>query len=586
MQPRRSDPVDPNKTPDLSAETLPGFRRKITPRGLVLLLAIWIFLAEIADMLVLHTLPPMPPLAKAVIDATFLLVILSPGYILLYRPLMRNWEQIKRMDQALRTSEERYRTLVEDMDFGISLMDAEHNILMANRALGRFYQRPPEDFLGRKCFKEFAGQDHLCPRCPGEVAMKTKQPAVLEGERRRMDGSLWHAHIHAFPVLDENGDAKGFIEVTEDVTEQKRMEKKLREKEERLAMALEAANDGIWDWDVPSGKVYFSPRWSAMLGYRPEEIAPYYVSWENLLHPEDRAQVLGSLNRHLEGLSPVYEAEVRMKAKSGAWVWILTRGKIVERDADGKPVRLVGTHTDVTERKRAEENARLLARQLLNATEEERKRLARDLHDEFGQILTAIQLGMETLKNSFPGMQTKQIKQFARLMGLVDQLGDHVRDVSAQLRPTMLDDLGLVPTLRWLVKQFSRQKPEVRVDFKVLTHDINEQEIRARVPHETEISLFRICQEGLNNIAKYANPKHVRIRLECDGSRIWLTIRDDGQGFDPRKLDPKDPGDGGIGILGMQERIAALGGTLALETAEGAGTEIKVELPVRGGRRA
>ncbi|WP_221251876.1 PAS domain-containing sensor histidine kinase [Desulfuromonas versatilis] len=545
---------------------------RISPKSLLILLVVWIFLAELCDMVILHHLPPLPPLTRSVIDATFLLVVLSPVYFLMYRPLVRAWEEGKRMHFALRQSEERYRSLVEDIDFGISLIGADHKILMTNRAQSRYYQKPAEAFIGRQCFREFAGKDHICARCPGVTAMAENRPVEVEGERVRADGTRWYAHIHAFPVFGPDGRPTGFIEVTEDVTERKRIERKLVENEERLNFALEATRDGLWDFNLTTGEVYFSPRWVEMLGYRPEEVAPEYYTWEKLLHPDDRDRVLEALTEHVEGRAATYEAEVRMKTEAGGWIWILTRGQVVRRDQQGKALRMIGTHTDITDRKRAEEEIRFLNHQLINLAEEERARLARDLHDEFGQILTTLQLGMETLRNMTRNMGKEAEGQYQRLIGLIALLGDHVRDVSAQLRPNILDNLGLVSTLQWHIEKFSVQVPDLRVELTVAGE-------ARRLGRDMELALYRISQEALNNTAKHSRAEHAWIELEYGQDQVALTLRDDGLGFDPQQTRDAENGFKGIGLLGIRERVGALGGTLDIRSEPGRGTAIRVMLP-------
>ncbi|MCT7994942.1 PAS domain S-box protein [Laspinema olomoucense] len=135
---------------------------------------------------------------------------------------------------------------------------------------------------------------------------------------------------------------------------QKVAEAALSESERRLQLALEGSELGIWDWQIPTGKTYFDPQWKGMLGYEVEEIGNHYQMWEELLHPEDRKPTLEALQDHLKGILPVYERELRMRSKSGEWKWILSRGKVVERDPSGIPLRMSGTHKDITPRKSAE----------------------------------------------------------------------------------------------------------------------------------------------------------------------------------------------------------------------------------------
>lgn len=135
-------------------------------------------------------------------------------------------------------------------------------------------------------------------------------------------------------------------------------EETLRISEERLKLALEGTEDGLWDWNVITGDVYFSPRWEAMLGFAQGEVEPRVTLWESRVHPRDKAAVGKALNAHLQGRTPTYEAEYRIQAKDGRWLWILDRGKVVDRRPDGTPIRAVGTHTDITARKRAEDALR------------------------------------------------------------------------------------------------------------------------------------------------------------------------------------------------------------------------------------
>ena len=130
---------------------------------------------------------------------------------------------------------------------------------------------------------------------------------------------------------------------------------------ERLELALKGAKLGLWDWDIEKGHVFFNKSWAGMLGYTVDEIEPSVEAWEKLMHPDDRDRVMAALNEHLEGGSDHYETEHRLLAKDGSWKWILDSGKVFERDKNGKPLRAAGTHRDITESKRLEDDLRVLA---------------------------------------------------------------------------------------------------------------------------------------------------------------------------------------------------------------------------------
>ncbi|MCM2264097.1 MAG: sensor histidine kinase [Desulfuromonadales bacterium] len=226
------------------------------------------------------------------------------------------------------------------------------------------------------------------------------------------------------------------------------------------------------------------------------------------------------------------------------------------------------------ERQRSEAEIRRLSRQLIRGEEATRKTLARELHDEFGQTLGAVQLGIETLKNSLPAGHVQLDAQCQRLSLMIAQLGAHVRDVTAQLRPAMIDNLGLVPTLHWHLEQFRLSHPEIRVIINLTELEIN-------LPGEIALAVYRVCQESLNNVAKHAQASRVGVDLLPRDGQLTLTVEDDGVGFEPdsrREVSSGHPP--GIGISGMRERIADAGGSLQIRSWPGGGTVVMAVFPL------
>jgi PAS domain S-box-containing protein len=158
----------------------------------------------------------------------------------------------------------------------------------------------------------------------------------------------------------------------------------------RLAQLLEASNDGFWDWNVQTGEVFFGGRWGAMLGYEAEELEPHVRTWEKLVHPDDLAWVTELLTAHLEGRTDHYQAEHRLRAKDGSWRWILDRGRVVERDADGRPLRACGAHVDVTERK---------------VVELEKERIAQDREQLIGMVSHELKNPMQLILSSVDAIE-------------------------------------------------------------------------------------------------------------------------------------------------------------------------------------
>lgn len=216
-----------------------------------------------------------------------------------------------------------------------------------------------------------------------------------------------------------------------------------------------------------------------------------------------------------------------------------------------------------------------LSRQLINSAEKERKLLSQELHDDFGQVLTAMQFNVEAIKSSCVVDADKRqacLQQCEKLSGLVSDLGDYVRTVSTGLHPHMLDELGLRSTLEGHLEEFSQMYTGITVEADISN-------ITQRFPPEIELVVFRVCQEALNNIVKHANTRTVSLSLKLKDDYLCLSIIDQGDGFDVQELRALGAKRKGIGLLGMRERVAALGGRLTLDSAPGKGTSIYVKLP-------
>ena len=360
-----------------------------------------------------------------------------------------------------------------------------------------------------------------------------------------------------------------------DLTERKRAEAAVREGEERLRLAFAGAQEGVYDWNLETGAVVYSSHWKQMLGYTDAEIEPHISAFERLIHPDDRARATG-VNVDAAEDRP-YDLEFRLRHKKGHYVHVLSRGFPVRREPGGPIVRIVGTHFDLTERKQAEEarereqsersRTELLGRMVF-AQEDERRRIAREMHDQFGEQLTALGLRIRMLKEASAD-RADLSSMVEALEHVAQQLDRDVDHLVWELRPTALDDLGLRAALANYIQDWSvRVSVSAELHTAGLTTD--------RLGSEIETTLYRIAQEALNNIAKHARAGHVEIILERRPDHVSLIVEDDGVGFDPGGVDADRRG---FGLLGMQERAALVGATLQIESAPGEGTTVLVRMP-------
>ena len=268
---------------------------------------------------------------------------------------------------ASRRAEARYRLLFETMAQGVMYHDAEGRIIEANPAAERILGLSRAELLER-CSTDAAwgtirpdGSPLHPEHHPSIRALRLRQPvrdALMGVYNPAREEHRW-IEVEAIPLFRPDEEEPYQVYATfEDVTDRRRAEQELRRSEQRLELALAGSGLGLWDWDIRSGEIYLDDRWYLTLGYEPGEFTLHYGEWVELLHPQDRDRVMRKLAEHLSGETPQYECEIRIRAKDGSWKWILDRGRVVERDGEGRPLRATGTHTDIHERKAAEEAQR------------------------------------------------------------------------------------------------------------------------------------------------------------------------------------------------------------------------------------
>lgn len=260
-------------------------------------------------------------------------------------------------DSAVRTlheSEERYRTLVENIDIGITLIDRNYNILMTNAAMGEFFHKPVCEFVGRRCYAEFEKRTDVCPHCPGKVAMSSGRPTEVETLGVRDDGTSFPARIRAFPMKGPDGAANGFIEVVQDITRQRQAQESLQRSEERFRSLCQFAPIGIFVTDQVGDCTYINNCLQKIAGLTLDESRG--MQWTRLIHPDDREDMLTAVAQTIQTGSE-FSRECRIVTPSGEVKQLAIRAAWL-RDARGARLGQVGAIEDITDRKQAEEEMR------------------------------------------------------------------------------------------------------------------------------------------------------------------------------------------------------------------------------------
>jgi PAS domain S-box-containing protein len=352
------------------------------------------------------------------------------------------------------------------------------------------------------------------------------------------------------------------------ITDRKRAEAELRRSEALLAEGQRMSHTGSWVLSAVNGQLFWSPEHYRICGVDPAAFTLTVETARQLIHPDDRASMKEAFET-LTAEGRVFEADFRFLRPDGTIRHVHSVGHPVFSDT-GELAEYIGTVADITERKEEELARQELLRRLVVAQEDERRRIALEMHDQFGQQLSALVLTLSTLKRE-RGRRTNLGEQLASVEAMTRQLDTDLELIVSRLHPPALDDLGLVPALTNYVKRWS--------DHFAIHADVHAFGMEpGRLPDEIDIALYRITQEALNNVAKHAQAENVAVLLDRRQDRVSLIVEDDGIGFDVEQpVGPRQR----FGVIGMRERATILGGTLDVESHPGKGATVVARIPVR-----
>ena len=469
---------------------------------------------------------------------------------------------------ALHASEEKFRALFEQSIAPISLITPDGRLIEANDAWFRLLGYSREDIPSFNAAHLFPS-----PEMREEFVQRLLRCGSLTNDESRVKtrAGTFIDVVRSISVrYNPDGTVLGFQSVLRDVTAERAAERALRENEEKYRQLFDQSIAPI-SLLAPDGHLLdANDAWFQLFGYSREDALS--INAVNLYPtPELREESV----RRLLSSGTLIDDEARVKTKDGTIIDVL-RSMVVRHNPDGSVLGYQTVWRDVTELHRMQdellasrEQLRQLALRIQDAREDERTAIAKELHDHFGQELTALRLDLESLTNSPPPAGDAGLVRIRGILQLVDRMSQEVRRVISEMRPGMLDDLGLCAALEWQAGQFS-ERTGIACNLILTADDTS-------LPPSVSTALFRTFQELLANVTLHAGANYIDVSLVSDGECVYLAVVDNGRGITEEELHDSTS----LGILGMQERIRACGGKITFQGEPGKGTTVTVTVPLQ-----
>ena len=470
-------------------------------------------------------------------------------------------EKVSAREEALKAAQERLISVFEAIPACLYLQAPDYRIRFANRSFRETFGDPE----GKYCYEVLKDRREPCENCDVLHTLDTQVPRQWEWTD---EGGKCYS-IHSHPFTDSDGSPL-VLKLIVDISERKRAWQAFLESESRYRELVRNANSAIIRFCKDGAITFFNEYAQAFFGYREDEVIGKHVG---ILLPEresggaDLTTLAWDVVSRPERCVNNITENIR---RDGSRAWMAWTSKPI-LDESGNVAGILSVGIDITERKKAEDalrdsrqQLRSLSARLLSAQEEERRRIAGELHDSLGSSLTAIKVGIENARIRFDRGEAGPELLNAPI-ALTQLAINEVRKIMAELRPLVLDDFGVIAALNWFFRQYRTTYPQVHVEVEI---GIEEQDI----PENLRIVIFRITQEAFNNIAKYSRAEYVDFSLIKQDGAVELIIEDNGDGFDLEAVLSKVGERQGLGLTSMKERAELSGGSFTLRSVPGTGT--------------
>ncbi len=495
--------------------------------------------------------------------------------------IARDITERKRMENALKNSEEKLRTMFASMADGVVVTDLEGIFKDANEALLRMFgYSKKEDVMGINGFAFIAEKDR-------DLAMNDMTQLFSDGfvtgrswTFKHRSGGEFQAELSTALLKDAKGNPTDILVVMRDITKRKQIEEALRESEQKLRLMFDAINEGIFVIDLDGTVAEVNGGVEKITGYRRKQLLGQ--SGLNHMFPGFKGDAIGMLQKVVARGGTQKEVVVPMKTAAGKVIEVEAISSIL-RDISGNPIGLIGIVRDISERKKAEvklkeskEELRFYLNQITKAQEEERKKIARELHDDTIQELITLSRQLDDLidKKIMPDEDRRgSRKKIEEVQEKVTSILQNVRRFTRDLRPSILDDLGLVPALEWLTSDMSARF-KIPIDISIIGNEKN-------IAPDAALAMFRVAQESLRNAGSHSKASQIQLNLKFTSKAVTLSIIDNGKGFTPPKQISSLTKHGKLGVAGMYERAQLIGATLSIKSRRNEGTTISLEVPIK-----
>lgn len=492
--------------------------------------------------------------------------------------------------QAPRGNEESFRLAMNNLAEGLYTLDPEGRVTYVNPSAEKMFGWSSGELLGKNMheathYKHPDGSPFPIPECLGLHVPKKRAVHQQEDMFIRKDGSFFPVVFSASPMRF-GAEIKGVLVSFRDDTKRRQTEEALQQSERIFRAIDESIGYGVWICDATGRNIYTSPSFLELVGLTQQQFSE--SEWSRILHPEGAQETIAAWQECVRNGSPLWDRELRFRRARGGWHHILARGVPI-RGADGRICFWAGVHLDIQHQKEAEialesfvaerteelqrtrNELRDLSASLLKAQDEERRRIARELHDGVGQLLAAMNMNLSMVLSERSTLSEETNKSLDEIGNLVDQALRDIRTMSYLLHPPLLHEIGLGSALQWYLSGFS-ERSNIAVSLD-LTPDLG------KLPGDVELSLFRIVQECLTNIHRHSGSPTAQVRLYRSRGEIILGVKDEGKGIPAEICRKISSGEGfGIGMRGIRERLRQFGGRLELKS-DANGTLVLAMLP-------